>query len=566
MNIFRRMINKFKQKLLYYYIFSVMKSRKHPEMQDVNQLTNRLMLIQVDGLSDRVLTEALATGKLPFLKKLIDNKLMRRHRYSPGVPSTTATFNAGLVYGAPEAIPGFMWFDKQNNKNMFMGVMEDAAIAETKLLTLEKESLFKDGACYCSVFGGGARKAIFTASRTSSPVKRFKGIWWQFLIFGLVNTYQSIKLFFIVIGRALVLAFNLLGRKIKGFSMEHEWHYFLMRLLVEKVFRRVMTVNATLDIMEGVPVIYLDYFGYDENAHRRGPYSRVAMRNLLEIDRHIEILFEALRMVPFYNYWVYIFSDHGQTPTTSYKNWKKLTLREDILSNYLKIDSAIKLKDRYNLILKHQRVAQIYNYLKFTSPPVEKLLSWYFRITLERARKYNVKDENFFNALNIVVIEGGPYAHIYFKDIKGKADLRDIQKHYPGFIEFLQSNSAIGFMILWEKGTPYVYRNGERFSIKWINKDKLGLSFTELTEKQVKDYFMRWANLKEGGDIVVLGNYTTHGNLTFVQEEGSHGGLEDHEIHGFILSPPRDLFDFSEIYKVEDLHHHLMEIKNQFRD
>src|SRR5205085_76726 len=85
------------------------------------------------------------------------------------------------------------------------------------------------------------------------------------------------------------------------------------------VARELSTQGAVLDVLRGVPIIYLDYLGYDEYAHRRGPDSELALYNLVGIDEAIGKIARAVRAVPEYGYDLYVFSDHGQTATTPFQ-------------------------------------------------------------------------------------------------------------------------------------------------------------------------------------------------------------------------------------------------------
>ena len=102
-------------------------------------------------------------------------------------------------------------------------------------------------------------------------------------------------------------------------STRFEWRFLYMRLFVAVVAREMSTHGAILDILRGVPVIYLDYLGYDEYAHRRGPDSELALYNLHGIDEAIGKIVRAARAVPEYGYDLYVFSDHGQVATTPFE-------------------------------------------------------------------------------------------------------------------------------------------------------------------------------------------------------------------------------------------------------
>ena len=66
-----------------------------------------LVMIQIDGLSERELERALERGEMPFLRWLIQREHYRLHRQYAGVPATTAAVQGELFYGVKGAVPGF---------------------------------------------------------------------------------------------------------------------------------------------------------------------------------------------------------------------------------------------------------------------------------------------------------------------------------------------------------------------------------------------------------------------------------------------------------------------------
>jgi len=71
----------------------------------------RLLIVQIDGLSRVVLERGLASGYMPFLKRLL------RHGYrlepmTVGLPTSTPAFQIAAMYGVRPDIPGFHYFDR----------------------------------------------------------------------------------------------------------------------------------------------------------------------------------------------------------------------------------------------------------------------------------------------------------------------------------------------------------------------------------------------------------------------------------------------------------------------
>ncbi len=116
-------------------------------------------------------------------------------------------------------------------------------------------------------------------------------------------------------------------------STRFEWRFLYMRLFVSVIMRDVSTQAAIVDILRGVPRIFIDYLGYDEYAHRRGPDAELALFNLQGIDGAIAKIFRAVRAVPEYRYDIYVFSDHGQIATTPFERVVGRELCEFVLEH-----------------------------------------------------------------------------------------------------------------------------------------------------------------------------------------------------------------------------------------
>src|SRR5690242_8516866 len=71
-----------------------------------------LLLIQIDGLARKHLDRAIATGRMPFLKRLRQRNGYELHHFYPGLPTTTPAVQAELYYGIRAAVPAFCFMDR----------------------------------------------------------------------------------------------------------------------------------------------------------------------------------------------------------------------------------------------------------------------------------------------------------------------------------------------------------------------------------------------------------------------------------------------------------------------
>ena len=73
-----------------------------------------------------------------------------------------------------------------------------------------------------------------------------------------------------------------------------------------------------IDVARGLPVIHLNFLGYDEQAHRRGPSSLFAHWTLKGIDDAIARIWRAAQRSAHRHYDVWVYSDHGQEEVKPY--------------------------------------------------------------------------------------------------------------------------------------------------------------------------------------------------------------------------------------------------------
>ena len=78
----------------------------------------RFLIVQIDGLSRPLLERALAGGSLRGLRRLLDSGRLVRRDLSVGLPSSTPTFQAAVMYGGRPDIPGFHFYDKRAGREL----------------------------------------------------------------------------------------------------------------------------------------------------------------------------------------------------------------------------------------------------------------------------------------------------------------------------------------------------------------------------------------------------------------------------------------------------------------
>jgi endonuclease/exonuclease/phosphatase family metal-dependent hydrolase len=288
-----------------------------------------LVLIQIDGLSRHQLERAMAKGQLPFLRELLRRHKYRLHTLYSGLPSSTPAMTAELLYGVKSAVPGFSFYDRTSGTVHRMFEPRSAEEIERRLQG-QGEPLLVGGSAYAGIYTGGADEVHFCASamgldslfRVTYPLRLF--------IIVLFSIYSWVRVV-VLLGVEFFLAlFDCVRGLIAGQDLWMEVRFIGSRVGVTILLRELATIGAKIDVARGLPVIYLDLVGYDEQSHRRGPDSRFAHWSLKGIDNAISRISKAAQRSPQRDYDVWIFSDHGSTAVASYPRQNGRSLREAI--------------------------------------------------------------------------------------------------------------------------------------------------------------------------------------------------------------------------------------------
>src|SRR5262249_4968867 len=115
----------------------------------------RFLIVQIDGLSRETLERAIHSGGVPAISRLMAMGRLQWSDLSVGLPTSTPSFQAALMYGVYPDIPGFHYYDKRERADRYFprpGVADlvEARHAQGRL------GIMEGGACYGCVFTGGA--------------------------------------------------------------------------------------------------------------------------------------------------------------------------------------------------------------------------------------------------------------------------------------------------------------------------------------------------------------------------------------------------------------------------
>lgn len=276
-----------------------------------------LVFIQIDGFSRSEFKRALERNEMPFLKKLLTKEKYKLFSHYPGLPSTTPSVQGELFYGVQQVVPAFFFFDKETKKifRMFDG---DSVREIEKRLAKQGRGLLEEGSSYSNIYSGGAKESHFCAASLG-----WDKIWKDVNIFNLIllaftHLGALIRMTVLTIWESVLALWDLVYGLLSREDPKVEFKFVFLRVLLCVLLRELITLGAIIDVARGLPIIHLNFIGYDEQAHRRGPPSRTAHWALKGIDASIARIYSAAMNSTRRHYDMWVYSDHGQEETIPY--------------------------------------------------------------------------------------------------------------------------------------------------------------------------------------------------------------------------------------------------------
>ena len=273
---------------------------------------------------------------MPFLRRLLRREHYRLHAHYSGLPSTTPAVQAELFYGVKGAVPAFSFRDHESRRIVRMYEPEMAANVEALHAGNGNEALLEGGSAY-RIFTGGAAESHFCPSSMGwGPTLRAANPLVQ-LAFLISNFYSFVRvgvLLLLELGLALV---DFVRGLVDGQDFVKELKFIPTRVAISILLRELCVIGGKIDISRGLPVIHLNFLGYDEQSHRRGPGSLFAHWTLKGIDDAVARLWRAANHSAWRHYEVWIYSDHGQAAVRPYQEAHGHTLEEAVTAAFEKL-------------------------------------------------------------------------------------------------------------------------------------------------------------------------------------------------------------------------------------
>lgn len=471
-----------------------------------------LILIQIDGLSHSQFERALASGRLPFLAKLLRQEHFSLEHFYSGVPSTTPAVQAEIFYGQKACVPGFHFLDREAGKDRSMYDAESAAAIEAELLEKNPDPLLKDAHAYSNIFRAGAAKTRYCSQDFAARqiFDRLHPYRWAILL--VLYFPRIIRIVLLALVELFISLFDVVRGLANGFSISPEIAFVPARVAVCVVLREAIRFRVLLDIESGVPFVQANFLGYDEQSHRRGPDSAFAHWTLLGIDRAIRDFHKAGLASDRRDYELMVYSDHGQEKVAPFGKATGTSL---------------------------EKVARE----AFATGPLADSPVWMREVPvviegiIDRCRKtfgfnrHSGRGEAGLDAANQTVVTAmGPLGHIYFpKPVP--------ERETETYARRLVDRGVPMVLIPGGDGTARVLLPRGWFELPADAAEILGSDHPFLRE--AAEDLAALFRCRYAGDMMICGWRKDGNPVSFPAENGAHAGPGPEETHGFLLLPDR---------------------------
>jgi uncharacterized membrane protein YvlD (DUF360 family) len=516
-----------------------------------------VILFEIDGLAEQVLRRAIEEGHVPTLARWLREGSHRIVSWECDLSSQTGASQAGLLLGSNHDMPAFRWYEKERGELMVSNHPADAA---------EIERRRSDGAGLLAAAGtsrgnlvsGDAPRCTATMSavrdRKRSQPRDFLGYFAD--PYGFARTIV-LFLWDVVLERRAARR----QRKAGEQHVPRGGIYPFARAAITVAMRDLNVATLMADIVEGVPVAYATFVGYDEVAHHSGITQPDAFAVLRLLDRELVRLERATALAP-RPYNLVVLSDHGQTQGRPFRQRYGLTL-EELVQRALRNGS----------VRAPAAVDEAWGNLGATVAEARESGTLGGRL-LHRATRRRMVDgtvalgpnrdalaqaqsveEEPDAAAGPVVLASGNLGLVYLPDSDDRMTLEEIDAGHPGLVQSLAGHPGIGFvMVRSEREGPIVVgASGRR---RLAGDDVEGEDPLAPFGSHAAAHLRRTDGFPHCPDLLVNSAYDTKADEVAPFEEfmGSHGGLGGPQSHPFAVVPSGWSRETTEIVGVEAMH------------
>ena len=529
-----------------------------------------LIALQIDALAYADLRRAIELGHCPTIARMLDEGYGMRRWFS-GLPSATPYCQAGIFHGENDGIPAFRFYDKLARRVITCNAPAGVQYVRDRI---RAPGALAGGSSYVNLLDGDAQTVAFTVAtrRRTSIYQRLGGTRMALLI--LLHPLRLVRMVRQGASEWLREEFERAAGEWVGRRTHAEGIFPFLRVLTNVVVRELQTIAILLDIHLGVPVIYSTFMQYDELAHHFGPSSRSAFRDLERTDARIAEIRRMARIAAGREYDLVVLSDHGMTPSASYRVRFGETLGQTVqrvLDDLAEDGTAPRTAhESFAGDTEYADVGpRVMDTVASAAPrsrtvrrALRRLRDWFRRHyglrELFLPEKFRVDQRH-----DVVVTYSSCLALVYFADADG-ALARDDMRGEPrraALHDALLAHRGIGLVATRDRGG--VHLESTRGRARLDGGDITVLAGANPLEPYGSDPLIARAvehlvRQPNSGDLVLFGAYDGYEIVSFDDQVGAHGSAGGEQTWPFLIAPTALGLECAVIDDARDVHRVLM--------
>jgi hypothetical protein len=530
-------------------------------------------MLQMDALAYVELRRAIELGYCPTMSKMVREEGYTMRRWFCGLPSATPYCQAGIFHGENDGIPAFRFYDKALRRVITCNAPEGVQYIRDRI---HSPGALAGGSSYVNLLDGDARTVAFTVAtrQRTSVYQRLGGTRMALLM--LLHPIRLARILVQAVLEWLREEWERAAGELARKRTHSEGLFPFLRIASNVVIRELQTMAILLDIYLGVPVIYSTFMQYDELAHHFGPSSWQALRDLRRTDARVR---EIKRMIEHHSgrpYDLVILSDHGMTPSSSYRVQFGETLGSTV-QRVLEGD-AIRVGDAPPSL--HESFADTSEYADMGPQVVEavaqitprskrrsrrmlrRMRDWLRREygirELLLPEKYRVQQRH-----DVVVTYSSCLALVYFASEPGRLELAEIVSERRRAYLYSTMLGHPGVGLIATLNGPAVHLESARGRALLLDGVIDVLSGENpLTAYGTEPYLLRaverLVRQPNAGDLVIFGAYDGYEIVSFDDQIGAHGAAGGNQVYPFIVGPSSLGLEDALLEDARDIHSAVM--------
>ncbi|HTR89643.1 MAG TPA: phage holin family protein [Solirubrobacteraceae bacterium] len=533
-----------------------------------------VILFEIDGLGEGILREALQSGQAPTIARWLEQGSHRLIGWECDLSSQTGASQAGLLLGSNWDMPAFRWYEKDTGRTMVSNHPADAAEIERRRSS-GAGLLAGEGTSRGNMFSGDAPRCTATMSVIRDRSRSKAGDLFAYF----ADPYGFMRTIVLCIGD--IAAERRAARRQRRSGAPHVDRgglYPLIRAAIAVAMRDLNVALLMADIVEGVPVSYATFVGYDEVAHHSGIREPDAFAVLRRHDRQLTRLEHAVEQAP-RPYRLVVLSDHGQTQGAPFRQRYGETLEQVVRAALAQGDvrapaaldeawgdiGAVLADARQEDSVGGRALARATRGRAMQGTvalgPNRAALAEREAGELVAARpaEREQAEEGAEGRSDVTVLVSGNLGLVYLPISPERLTLEEIERAHPALIDTLANHPGVGFVMVRsrEEGPLAIGAHGRR---RLRDDSVSGEDPLAHLPPTAAEHLRRHDSFPHCPDILVNSMYDPHANEVAPFEEfmGSHGGLGGPQSHPFAVIPAHWREPPRPIVGVEAMHEALM--------